>query len=50
MVIYLALTTIGFAYLGFAGLSVGPLLWPTTIVHGTLTALLLRAWLRKSTF
>jgi hypothetical protein len=48
MVIYLALTTIGFAYLGFAGLSVGTLLWPTTIVHGTMTALLLPAWLRKS--
>ena len=40
MLIYSALITLYFAYLGFAGGLIGILLWPVVILHMILTALL----------
>lgn len=42
MLIYSTAITLYFAYIGFAGGSVGILLWPAVIVHVILTALLAR--------
>jgi hypothetical protein len=44
MLIYSALITLYFAYLGFAGGSFGALLWPAVGLHMVLTILLGRAW------
>jgi hypothetical protein len=44
MLIYSALITLYFAYLGFAGGSAGALLWPAVGLHMVLTILLGRAW------
>jgi hypothetical protein len=43
MLIYSAVVTLYLAYVGFAGGSTGILLWPAVILHGILTALLIRA-------
>jgi hypothetical protein len=39
---YSALVTLYLAYLGFAGVSTGVLLWPVIVLHVTLTTLLTR--------
>ena len=46
MLIYSALITLYFAYLGFAGGLIGILLWPAVILHIILTALLTRDFTR----
>jgi hypothetical protein len=43
MLTYSALVTLYLAYLGLAGGLAGTLLWPAVVLHGTLTALLIRA-------
>jgi hypothetical protein len=43
MLAYSAAVTLYLAYLGFAGGSVGPLLWPAVVLHLILTVLLARA-------
>ena len=43
MLIYGAAVTLYLAYLGFAGVSTGILLWPAVVLHVILTALLTRA-------
>jgi hypothetical protein len=43
MLTYSAAVTLYLAYLGFAGGSTGILLWPAVVLHGVLTALLMRA-------
>jgi hypothetical protein len=45
MLIYSALVTLYFSYLGFAGGFTGVLLWPAVALHVVLTILLGRAWL-----
>jgi hypothetical protein len=45
MLIYSALVTLYFSYLGFAGAFTGVLLWPAVALHVVLTILLGRAWL-----
>jgi hypothetical protein len=40
MLIYSAIVTVYLAYVGFAGVSTGVLLWPAVVVHVVLTALL----------
>ncbi len=42
MVTYSAAVTLYLAYLGVAGGSAGPLLWPAVVLHAILTALLTR--------
>jgi len=42
-----ALATLYLAYLGVIGEWVGPLLWPTVVLHGILTVLLARAWFQS---
>ena len=46
MLIYGVLTTLYLLYLGIRGEWVGPLLWPTVVIHAVLTGLLAREWLR----
>ena len=46
MLTYSALVTIYFLYLGTQGTWAGPLLWPAIALHGILTLLLARSWLR----
>ena len=46
MLIYSVLTTFYLLYLGIRGEWVGPLLWPTVVIHAVLTGLLAREWLR----
>ncbi len=46
MLIYSGVVTLYLAYVGFAGGLTGILLWPAVVVHGILTTLLVRAWLR----
>jgi len=43
MLTYSAAVTLYLAYVGFAGGSSGILLWPAVVLHGVLTALLMRA-------
>ena len=43
MLTYSAIVTVYLAYVGFAGVSTGVLLWPAVVVHVVLTALLARA-------
>jgi hypothetical protein len=43
MLTYSAAVTLYLAYLGFAGGMNGILLWPVVVLHGILTALLIRA-------
>jgi len=43
MLIYSAVVTLYLAYVGFAGGLTGILLWPAVVLHGILTALLIRA-------
>jgi hypothetical protein len=47
MLTYTSLATVYLAYLAFGGEWVGPLLWPATILHVILTALLARALLQS---
>jgi hypothetical protein len=47
MLCYSLLATLYLAYLGIRGAWVGVLLWPAVAVHGVLTFLLGRAWLRN---
>jgi hypothetical protein len=47
MLTYGALATLYLAYLGVIGEWVGPLLWPTVVLHGILTVLLARAWFQS---
>jgi hypothetical protein len=47
MLTYSLLATLYFLYLGIRGEWVGPLLWPATVLHVILTALLARAWLQS---
>ena len=49
MLIYSALVTLYFSYLGFAGGFTGVLLWPAVTLHLVLTILLGRAWLAAKT-
>jgi hypothetical protein len=42
MLAYVAVVMLYLAYLGFTGGSTGILLWPAVVVHGVLTALLIR--------
>jgi len=44
MLIYSALVTLYFSYLGFAGEFTGVLLWPAVALHVVLTVQLGRAW------
>jgi hypothetical protein len=44
MLTYNALATLYFAYLGFRGEWVGPLLWPAVVIHAILTLLLAWSW------
>jgi hypothetical protein len=46
MLCYSLLATLYLAYLGISGERVGVLLWPATVAHAVLTALLVRAWLK----
>jgi hypothetical protein len=46
MLTYSAFVTLYLAYLGVIGEWVGPLLWPAVVLHGILTVLLVRAWLK----
>ena len=46
MLTYSAAVTLYLAYIGFAGGSTGPLLWPAVVLHLTLTALLAQATTR----
>jgi hypothetical protein len=46
MLTYGAGVTLYLAYIGLAGEWVGPLLWPAVVLHGILTVLLVRAWLK----
>jgi hypothetical protein len=46
MLCYSLLATLYLAYLGISGERVGVLLWPATVVHGILTFLLGRGWLK----
>jgi hypothetical protein len=46
MLCYSLLATVYLAYLGISGECVGVLLWPATVVHGILTFLLGRVWLK----
>ena len=43
MLTYSAAVTLYLAYLGLAGCLTGILLWPAVVLHGVLTALLMRA-------
>ena len=43
MLTYSAVVTLYLAYVGFAGGLTGMLLWPAVVLHGILTALLIRA-------
>jgi hypothetical protein len=43
MLTYSAAVTIYLAWVGFAGGSTGPLLWPAVVLHAGLTAILARA-------
>ena len=45
MLTYCAVVTLYLAYLGFAGVLTGVLLWPAVALHVVLTILLGRAWL-----
>ena len=45
MLIYCTVVTLYLAYLGFAGVLTGILLWPAVALHVVLTILLGRAWL-----
>lgn len=45
---YSAAATLYLAYLGFAGSSIGILLWPAVVLHLVLTALLARALMSSS--
>jgi hypothetical protein len=45
MLVYSALVTVYFLYLGVRREWVGPLLWPAAVVHAALTLLLAAAWL-----
>jgi hypothetical protein len=49
MLIYNLLATLYFLWLGLGGQWVGPLLWPVVLVHGVLTTLLARGFLRGAT-
>jgi hypothetical protein len=46
MLTYSAAVTLYLAYVGFAGGLTGILLWPAVVVHGILTFVLGRAWLK----
>jgi hypothetical protein len=46
MLCYSLLATLYLAYLGIRGEWVGVLLWPAVAIHGILTVLLARAWLK----
>ncbi len=46
MLTYSALVTLYLAYLGFAGVFYGFLLWPAVILHAILTALLARSFMQ----
>lgn len=46
MLAYSLFATLYLAYLGLGGEWVGSLLWPAAAVHGILTFLLARAWLK----
>jgi hypothetical protein len=43
MLVYSASITLYLAYIGFAGVSAGILLWPVVVLHAILTALLARS-------
>ena len=45
MLAYSVAVTLYLAYIGFAGLSAGVLLWPAVALHAVLSVLLGRAWL-----
>jgi hypothetical protein len=45
MLAYSLAVTLYLAYIGFAGLSAGVLLWPAVALHAVLSVLLGRAWL-----
>jgi hypothetical protein len=47
MLAYVVVVALYLAYLGFVGSAAGILLWPAVVVHGILTALLMRALARN---
>lgn len=47
MLTYSALAMLYLAYLGFSHEWIGILLWPGVVVHAGLSALLVRAWVRR---
>ena len=50
MLTYSAAVTLYLAYVGFAGVLTGILLWPAVVIHAILTFLLARSSLKGSTF
>lgn len=46
MLTYGLFATFYLLYLGIRGEWVGPLLWPAVVLHGILTVLLVKAWLK----
>ena len=47
MVTYSVLVTLYLAYIGIEGAWSGGLLWPTVVLHGVLTLLLVRSWYKE---